>query len=165
MPYVNCQICQKAFYAKPRHLKIGWGRFCSRECQSRGRMNGFFVQCTNCKKRIYRTPKHLKHSKGNNFFCDRSCLAIWKNERVLIGEKHPNWKHGENAYRNIMKRSDVTPLCKSCNTKDTRVLLVHHIDKNRKNNNLENLMWLCHNCHFLVHHYNEEREKLMVPVA
>ncbi|MBI4281264.1 HNH endonuclease [Candidatus Uhrbacteria bacterium] len=39
--------------------------------------------------------------------------------------------------------------------KNNRVLLVHHIDENRKNNVLSNLVWLCRNCHFLVHKYNE----------
>jgi predicted HNH restriction endonuclease len=27
------------------------------------------------------------------------------------------------------------------------------VDKNRKNNKIKNLIWLCRNCHFLIHNY------------
>jgi hypothetical protein len=86
---------------------------------------------------LYRTPKHFKHSKSKFFFCDKSCLAIWKNKNLIIGEKHVSWKHGEYAYRNIMKRSEVALQCKYCGMKDFRVLLVHHIDGNRKKQCIE----------------------------
>jgi len=39
-------------------------------------------------------------------------------------------------------------------------LIVHHIDKNRNNNGIENLIWLCQNCHYLVHHYTDDRKRL-----
>jgi 5-methylcytosine-specific restriction endonuclease McrA len=42
-------------------------------------------------------------------------------------------------------------VCQKCGNTDLRVLLVHHIDKNRNNNNPENLQILCYNCHILVH--------------
>jgi 5-methylcytosine-specific restriction endonuclease McrA len=83
-------------------------------------------------------------------------LAVWKNKNLIVGEDHPNWKNGENAYREIMIRSGIPAVCKHCGTKDFRVLLVHHIDEDRKNNHIENLMWLCHNCHFLKHVHNIE---------
>ena len=35
----------------------------------------------------------------------------------------------------------------------------------RKNNSVSNLIWLCHNCHHLVHHYKNETKNFMVPVA
>jgi predicted HNH restriction endonuclease len=40
------------------------------------------------------------------------------------------------------------------------MLVVHHIDENRNNNNHENLIWLCYNCHHLVHNYPDEKAKL-----
>jgi hypothetical protein len=48
-----------------------------------------------------------------------------------------------------------------CSTKDERVLAVHHIDHNRLNNKLDNLAWLCHNCHHLVHHDNVEKHRFL----
>jgi predicted HNH restriction endonuclease len=54
-----------------------------------------------------------------------------------------------------------------------RVLAVRHIDQNHKNNNVENLAWLCHNCHHLVHNDKVEQTfsgyvsnvLIMVPIA
>ncbi len=158
MPYVPCKICSTSFYAKPRHLKVGWGKFCSQKCQFKSQRNGVNVKCAACGELIYRTPRHFKHSKSKLFFCNKSCLAVWKNKNSLIGEDHVNWKNGEHAYRNIMKRGGAPQVCKSCGMRDPRLLLVHHIDGERTNNTLKNLMWLCHNCHFLKHVHNIEVE-------
>jgi predicted HNH restriction endonuclease len=38
---------------------------------------------------------------------------------------------------------------------------VHHIDKDRTNNTLKNLAWLCHNCHYLVHHDKLEMQRFL----
>lgn len=59
-------------------------------------------------------------------------------------------------YRSILTHSKVLAVCKLCKNKDKRVLAVHHLDRQRSNNKVENLLWLCHNCHHLVHHYNIE---------
>jgi 5-methylcytosine-specific restriction endonuclease McrA len=41
--------------------------------------------------------------------------------------------------------------CKICGFDDLNVLCVHHIDGNRKNNDISNLEILCANCHFKMH--------------
>lgn len=45
------------------------------------------------------------------------------------------------------------PHCERCGfiPKDKCQLDVHHIDRNNKNNNIENLLTLCANCHRLEH--------------
>jgi len=158
MPHVNCIRCEATFYAKPRHLKIGWGKYCSQKCQFAAQRNGSYVQCAACKKKVYRTPRHFKHSNSGRFFCDKACHAVWKNKYAISGENHPRWINGKNAYRNIMKRAGVPPICRDCKIEKFKVLLVHHKDRNRENNNLDNLVWLCHNCHFLEH-YNDGKKK------
>lgn len=80
---------------------------------------------------------------------------------VYIGPKHPNWKKGHFIYRTVLKHSKKREVCALCKLNDKRILAVHHIDHNHKNNELANLTWLCHNCHFLVHHYSREKEKFM----
>lgn len=80
---------------------------------------------------------------------------------VFVGSKHSNWKGGEYTYKNILLKSKSSKICKLCNKKDARILSVHHINCNRKNNKINNLVWLCFNCHFLVHHYEKEKERLM----
>lgn len=151
MPHLNCKICGADFYAKPRHLKCGWGKYCSKPCQYKAQFTGETVFCANCNKKVYRMKKDLCRSKSKNFFCNKSCLAIWKNKHIISGERHVNWKYGRNAYRNIMIRSHIPQICKRCGLNDKRVLIVHHIDLNRNNNIIQNLKWLCRNCHYLEH--------------
>lgn len=42
-------------------------------------------------------------------------------------------------------------ICSSCGFSNVLALEVHHIDKNRDNNSIENLKVLCANCHTLTH--------------
>ena len=59
-------------------------------------------------------------------------------------------------YRKLMQREKVDEKCVKCGDNDSRILAVHHIDKDRENNKKENLIYLCMNCHFLVHRYDEK---------
>jgi len=63
---------------------------------------------------------------------------------------------GRAAYRKFMLRHGPPPVCGRCQTEDVRFLQVHHCDGDRRNNSLENLVWLCLNCHYLVHHADAE---------
>jgi hypothetical protein len=160
MAYRECKICSASFYVKPSHLKRGWGKYCSKKCQNISQKTGTIVQCFICSKDVYRLPKELKHSKSKKYFCGKKCQTIWRNSIVYVGSEHPNWKGGKYIYRRILLGEKVTQKCVLCNFKDTRVLIVHHIDRNRNNNNVANLVWLCANCHFLVHHYEKESIEL-----
>lgn len=165
MPIAKCRICRAQFYAKPFWIKRGYGKYCSSECMHKGRKTGRNVQCFICQKTTYKTQKALNHSKSKKYFCSKSCQAVWRNSVVFIGKNHPNWKSGKYTYRGIMLRSRTPQICKLCKTEDKRVLAVHHLDENHQNNRLKNLVWLCHNCHVLVHHYEAEKKRLMVPIA
>ena len=114
-------------------------------------MTGKSVNCGTCGEKTYKARHELKHSKSKKYFCNKSCFAIWKNKHLLIGKNHPKWKNGEASYREMMLRSKIIQICNKCRIKDIRVLLIHHIDRNRKNNKISNLKWLCRNCHYLVH--------------
>ena len=151
MPWINCIKCNNNFYAKPRHIKIGWGKYCSQKCTFEGMKTGSIFSCKVCGGDVYRTKLQIKRSKSSNFFCNKKCLAVWKNEHILLGEKNGNWKGGENAYRQIMLRNKIRPICSGCGITNLKVLVVHHIDENRKNNMISNLRWLCRNCHYLEH--------------
>ncbi|MBI1863746.1 HNH endonuclease [Candidatus Woesebacteria bacterium] len=59
-----------------------------------------------------------------------------------------------------MLRNGKKPICVVCGLEDERILNVHHIDRNRQNNKLSNLVWVCMNCHYLIHH-DIEFEKLL----
>lgn len=113
-----------------------------------------------CKKQIRKTPKDIKHSKSGNFFCDKKCQTIWRN-KTYIESEHPTWKDGINAYRNIISRSKIPKICVRCGITDKRILIVHHVDKNRHNNKISSLVWLCPNCHMLIHHDKKEMQIFM----
>ncbi len=153
MPWLNCLICSNKFYAKPRHIKIGWGKYCSDKCKFVGQRNGKSVFCENCRKALYRTPKDFSKTKSGLFFCNRSCHASWRNKNVRVGENHPNWTTGESSYRRLLLTQTKEITCKNCSVSDVRVLIVHHKDRNRSNNSLENLELLCWNCHYIKHKF------------
>lgn len=151
MPIILCRICKKGFYAKPSHLKLGWGKYCSIKCRNISQLKGINGNCEICGMRVYRSPAKLKHSKSGFIFCSKTCQTKWRNS-VYIEEKHPNWKTGISAYRDILKRKGGKPSCFLCQNMDERILTVHHIDKDRFNNIQANLAWVCYNCHYLIHH-------------
>ena len=154
MPNVNCRLCKKAFYAKPSWIKYGNAKYCSTKCQYLGARKGRVVKCFICNKAAYKQLKALKHSKSKKYFCGKTCQTIWRNQ-FFRGPKHANWKGGAHIeYRKIMLKNKIKPICQLCRTKDERTLCVHHIDKNRKNNKISNLVWVCYNCHHLIHLYN-----------
>lgn len=150
MPVIGCKLCRKKFYAKPSWLKNGWGKYCSSKCQHKAQKKGKFVFCSICKKKIWRAPHEFEHSKSGKFFCNKSCQTLWRN-KFYSGENHPLWKDGGGSYREFMIRNKIKQVCNRCGMDDIRVLLTHHIDCNRKNNKIGNLVWLCRNCHYLIH--------------
>lgn len=151
MPNVSCKVCAKPFQDKISRIKKGWGDYCSNSCKYLGMKTGRLYQCSTCNKSLYRTAGQQKKSKDGKFFCNKSCFARWKNTLWSFGKKHFNWRGGESVYRDIMLRNNIPATCSNCSIHDLRVLVVHHIDENRKNNIIENLKWLCRNCHYLVH--------------
>ena len=158
-----CEVCDNEFQTKPFMVKRGHGRFCSRECHYASQRTGKKVKCGTCGKMIYRAPKLLKAAKTKNYFCNKSCQARWRNT-VYIGEKHPSYKHGRASYQSVLRRVGREEICMLCKTIDKRVLVTHHIDRDRTNSDPKNLVWLCCNCHFLVHHYNVgHKEGLLKP--
>jgi 5-methylcytosine-specific restriction endonuclease McrA len=161
---VSCKKCLKKFEAKPSWIKNGHGIYCSSTCQYADARKGTVVVCTICGKESYKQKKALERSKSGKFFCGKSCQTIWRNSE-FIQEKHPNWINGRNAYQSVMRRSGAPKLCTLCKIVDIRVLAVHHLDEDRTNNKIENLVWLCHNCHHLVHRYPGEQEKLMATIV
>ena len=161
MPIVRCKICSTAFYAKPFWLKRGYGKYCSAKCQHEASRNGKTVSCFICQKKVYKSLKALVHSKSGKYFCTKSCQTVWRNSIVYVGKNHPNWKDGSHTYRNVILRSKIAQICKRCRTRDKRILAVHHIDRDHQNNRTSNLLWLCHNCHFLIHNDVSEEKRFM----
>jgi len=159
MEWVICDSCGKKFKRKRSQIKLAVKHYCSISCAEKGRIKGKMVECFNCKKLVYKSLKDLNLSKSGNYFCGRNCSNIWigKQQRT---ENNPNWAGGKSSYKVLLKRTGIKQVCFLCGEENLKMLAVHHLDKNRKNNSTSNLVWLCHNCHFLVHHYELEKNKL-----
>lgn len=152
MPMTNCKQCQQSFFAKPSWIKNGYGIYCSKLCHNQSARTGKEVPCFTCQTLVYKSGKALKGSKSGKYFCTKTCQTKWRNT-IHSGPQHSNWKDGKHAYRRMMHPSTRPQVCGRCKTADIRVLAVHHLDHDRTNNTLDNLVWLCHNCHHLTHHY------------
>lgn len=82
-------------------------------------------------------------------------------QEILVKKKH------ENTYRlknRLLKEGVKERLCEKCNLREwfqqPTPLELHHIDGDRKNNQLENLSLLCPNCHALTGNYRGKNRKV-----
>lgn len=150
MPKNKCKICGTAFYVKPSHAKLGYGKYCSKKCAGQGLRRGENVACHTCGAKTWKMHKDIARSKSNKFFCNKSCQAKWRNKE-FSGINHPNWCGGEFTYYRVMRENNIKPVCRDCGYENKKALVIHHKDQNRRNNDISNLTWLCRNCHYLVH--------------
>ncbi len=160
MPHKSCKFCKNSFYARPTHLKKGWGKYCSAKCHYKDSRKGENLACKICEKPIYRNQQQLSRSKSKIYFCSKSCQTRWRNIQY-VGIKHLNWKNGQTMYRKILLEANFSQTCMLCKEEDKRILAVHHADENHANYKIENLAWLCHNCHHLVHCDSVEKLKFI----
>ena len=153
MDSVKCETCAGKFLKKKSQILHTKHNYCSSECSQKARKKGLLKPCHICGKIVYKSRKDILRSKTQKFFCSKRCSIKWQNT-FFVGDMHPNWRTGESSesYRNILRRRKEMK-CVECSMDDKRILVVHHIDKNRRNNAVKNLVWMCPNCHFLTHHY------------
>lgn len=162
-----CKNCNMKFETTSRRLKAGEGKFCSKSCTSTYRhknnlmprkVTGKLYSCDYCGKDIYKTPSQVKLSKSGLFFC---CREHKDKSQVIGGSIAP--KHYGNCKKMISSKSyrkkafsTYANECNDCGWNEyVDVLVVHHIDGNRNNNELENLVILCPTHHY-VRHYLED---------
>ncbi|MEI8123758.1 MAG: HNH endonuclease signature motif containing protein [bacterium] len=155
MENVICDFCGKKFKRKRSQIKLAIKHFCSAYCSDQGRRRGKMIKCFVCGKSVYKSLKDLNISKSKKYFCGHICGNKWIGEQQRA-ENNPNWDGGASSYKELLKRTGIKKECVLCGKDDTRILCAHHLDKNRRNNKMENLIWLCRNCHFLVHNYKKE---------
>lgn len=100
-------------------------------------------------------------------FCSSKCRSYYhhlingKFKNPGVGSGGNQWGKNNHQYKNgigtFRKKAfqNYENICNKCKAKNN--LLVHYIDENRNNNNLENLEILCKRCHQLHH---EKRNSL-----
>lgn len=158
----NCLQCQQEFNASLRELNRGYAKFCSLSCSTK--FNKQIenskklpnASCAECGMVFYVTETRRLRSKSGLLFCTRVCKN--KAQRIESNAKaflpaHYGTGCSSRAYRRIAFSTYPSQCNRCCWNEIRSVLHVHHMDRNRKNNNADNLEILCPRCHE-VEHYN-----------
>lgn len=136
------------------------------------------IPCEYCGKNQKRLKSHLK--KYNHIWCSIQCQIKWQHEKTDFnkGKNNPGYKHGlriagrlpkygkdfdKTLKRQIKVRDGFN--CQIClvnfSGKKSKNLDVHHIDEDKFNNTLENLISLCKACHTKLHWDNLKKSNKM----
>lgn len=144
---VSCEVCGTEFPSRIDQVR----RFCSVKCRSLGQRDRIILTCAYCSKEFERSPNKKTKSKWGKFFCCREHKDLGQRIENGIKEIHP--PHYGNGYTEYRKRAlwEHGNKCAGCGYNQLEGMLdVHHIDTNRKNGTLSNLIVLCVFCHALI---------------
>lgn len=142
---VECDVCTSIFVRQKRQLKQ---HVCSRMCGSILKGSAVELDCAHCGSTFVRALSKLNNSKSGKYFCCRECKDIAQSYMIEIQPEH--YGTGESSYREKAFRA-YRPICCRCGFANIAALEVHHIDRDRSNNNISNLEILCANCHKVEH--------------
>lgn len=145
-PNVNCLVCRSPTYRRPSVLHLNSGKaFCSTKC------HGIYQQkekpCLICGTLII--------SSLNKKTCSRACS---NKNRAGIKYKLNFPRKSKVANERGLKLRLIAQRgtkCERCNYLKIEILQVHHKDRDRNNNDLENLELICPNCHFEEHYFHK----------
>lgn len=129
---ITCEACGTTFLIG-NYKAIHGRRYCSEACKSS--LATINYQCLICGKSF------IDNSSSKRKYCSPKCYHESRKE-AYADSGNPQWKGGrhEGYYRKFLKES-----CEGCGA--TGYLEIHHHDKNRFNNDPNNLVTLCLSCH------------------
>ena len=101
------------------------------------------LKCAYCGKEIEKVPSDMKKNKSGYFYCCKEHGNLHKNQ---LRKESGEW---DNSLSYRQKALEIFPhKCDICGwNEDERILEVHHVDENRNNNKIDNLVILCPTCH------------------
>ncbi len=141
-PNTICLICKKPVYKRPVEIKRNSGKvYCSIICY--GIACRKEKPCTVCGKMIL--------SSLNKKTCGRAC-ANKQRTGIKYHLGRPKDKVISQRILKVRLMKERGTVCERCRYSVYQILQVHHKDRNRKNNTMENLELICPNCHFAEHY-------------
>lgn len=141
-PNTKCTVCAKPIYRRPIELEAAKGKaFCGKVCF--GISCRKEIACTVCGKLIL--------AGLNKKTCSRACANTHR-EGIKYKINRPRDKvHESRALKLALIRERGTK-CGRCSYNKPEILQVHHKNRDRKNNSLDNLELICPNCHYEEHY-------------
>jgi len=143
-----CVICEKEFYVPC--YRIATAKFCSLDCQNHRQYERYVFKCKSCG---IECSDSLSRKYQNKKYCSIECRDVTRQserERRQKSNAHNVKVRGFNSSR-LLRRyvwEFKNKKCEVCGYDEYDFCLdIHHIDKDPKNNKLENLIVLCVICH------------------
>jgi 5-methylcytosine-specific restriction endonuclease McrA len=94
----------------------------------------------------------MTQSKSGLFFCCREHKDLAQRFDGIDEINLPHYGNGQWCYR-VMALRKKGSVCERCGYgKHVAAITVHHKDRDRTNNAMDNLEVLCANCHAIEHH-------------
>ncbi len=144
-PNTTCLICKKQIYRRPSQIEACGNKvFCSLVCW--GISNRKEKACLICGKLIL--------SGLNKKTCSRRC-ANKSREGIKYKIGSPKDKAQLFKSLKLVLLKERGTICSRCTYSKYEILQIHHKDRNRKNNKLDNLELICPNCHYEEHFFEK----------
>lgn len=153
MPFVSCRTCQCVFDAKNSEIRRGGGKYCSRKCFPRFKKQVKEANCTcaQCGSRFHVTESKLLEYN----FCTRTCKDRAQRIGGVKAIQPAHYKDGSTNYHD-KATNHFGYKCNRCGYCKYPIHEVHHKDRDRTNNTIENLEVLCGKCHDEEHYLSQD---------
>ena len=154
----SCKFCGGEFIAR-KHSDKRRFQFCSVDCTHEGLKNRCEVPCAQCGNCFSIRVSAKKNSKSGLHFCSRDCKDKAQRLGGIKEIMPPHYGTAEPKYRSFFEEADL--FCRRCGYDEfTCSVDIHHIDRDRSNNERDNLIPLCACCHKGLHNGHWELEEL-----
>ena len=155
----KCLGCDELFTAELKEHNRGNANYCSISCSSKrerkAKTSNMF--CAFCGVGFYRPDSKKNKSKSGLYFCCREHKDLAQQIKSGFNQIQPDhYGTGNGEYNYREKVFEVKEKkCEGCGYNDhVEILEVHHKERDRSNNEIENLEILCPNCHMWEHYQN-----------
>ena len=141
-PNCNCTVCNKAIYRRPIQIQKG-KVYCDQKCYGLSQ-RGEARYCKVCNKEL---------GNDSTITCSRSCSnknrAGINYDTLQINNKAKITKLLKNELLDERGKK-----CQLCSYDNLNILQIHHIVERHLGgtNDKENLLLICPNCHYTIHH-------------